>query len=199
MSDMKIMGSQQSTLAAMQSSGDIGAEVAALMLQSAAAEKQGARQTRDMEEQALEAAEQREVDEIRTQANAALGQAVLSGLGSIAKGTGSTVGGALEAKAARQEADKSAMTRAKAKIWEGAGVAGEGLHTAGAGAFDHAEKMAKAAEKQASIAADRAKNGLADAKDAIDDAKRRGDKAIDFYKEWTQGAAGAMQASLHRS
>ncbi len=171
--------------------GDIGAQVAAMVVVNASRNKATAQQLRKSELAMQRVAEDREIQAMRKAAELAVAKAVVS---AVAAG----IDGALMIGAAPAKPGASGAPAPKSGGEKGGGFAKECLAIA--------ENFLAAEAKYKDIDAERYKqeaghhkDAAAEAKDMVDDAKKLADKAIDFYSQWTQGKASAMQAALHRS
>jgi hypothetical protein len=168
--------------------GDIGAELAALIVVSANQSKGAARQLQKSEEAIQAAAEKRQINAMHREAELKMAAGIVGIVGGVADGACAALGG-----------DASTGAASGAAGWNRAGGDLKSI-ASGAGAMLDGEAVFKQADAtQFEHEAATAKRGADSAKDAVDDAKKLADKAIDFYSQWTQGKAQASAAALHRS
>jgi hypothetical protein len=155
-------------------SGDMGAQVAALVVQSGLEENEIARTERQTEERVQDAAEQEQVELLRQKADDTEMASFVEGGTEIAAGC---MGG-------QQTARGLATT--------GAGKIGGGVFK---GLADRDEADAAAAEHAAS----HARRAVDDAIEAGKDARKLVGDAIDFYRGYENAAAQAQNAALRRA
>jgi hypothetical protein len=164
---------------ALATSGDIGAQVSALILEVGHDQKKAARVAREAAETAQRAAEEHELQAMHDQAAAKLASGVLAGTVEIASAAVGFTGINGDAQSAEL----------KSKLISGFGKIETTVLDYGA---DRDGRMAKAAGNAAS----REKTAVDDARDAEKDAKQTIDKALDLYKEYQTAKADAQRAAF---
>jgi hypothetical protein len=176
--------------------GDIGAELASLIVVSANQNKAAAHQLQKAEEAMQDAAEKRQIAAMHREAELKMAAGVLGIVGNAVEGTCMAIGGL---SSGGGSGASGAGNGSGPGGWSKGGGIAKGL-AEGVGGVLSAEAVYKQADAdQFEHEADAAKRGASASKDSVDDAKKLADKAIDFYQQWTQGKAGASQAALHRS
>jgi hypothetical protein len=164
---------------ALATSGDIGAQVSALILEVGRDQKKAARVAREAAEAAQRAAEERELQAMRDQADTKLASGVLSGTMQIASASVCLSGINGDAQSAQLQS----------KLVDGVARLQTSVLDYGA---EREGRMAKAAGNTAS----REKTAVEDARDADKDAKATIDKALDLYKEYQTAKADAQRAAF---
>lgn len=180
---------------AMLPQGDIGAELASLIVVSANQNKAAARQLQKAEEAMQDAAEKRQINAMKREAELKMAAGIVGIAANATEGVCMAMGGLVSG------GDEGAGAGAAKgpSGWDKAGGIIKGIGD-GVGGVLNAEATYKQADAdQFEHEADAAKRGASASKDSVDDAKKLADKAIDFYSQWTQGKASASQAALHRS
>ncbi len=178
-------------------SGDPGAELAALMVNAGAAQRETAQAARQTQEKVEEQEDDAEVSAMRQKANDILSAGWAEGLGMAFEGGMGVAGAAVDAGAAAGA--------------EGAGqrAVGAGLNAGGkvgnavglvASAYPKADEAAMDANAAAHKAAsDRARAAGDDLKDASKSGDDLVSAALDFYREYTGAKTSELGAALHRS
>jgi hypothetical protein len=166
-------------------SGDVGAEVAAMAVQSGQAQRDVARAARDADEAIQESEDEQEVAAMHQKADDVRSQALVEGFGMIAEG-GFEVAGSTQGEAAR-------------KGLEGGGKIANGTAQIFAGGMKAAEANDDAAAAQHRAAAEHAKSAAEDMHDASRDAADYVKSAIDFYRDYVSSEAESRSAALHRA
>lgn len=171
---------------ALACSGDIGAEMAALAVQSGQAQKDVARASRDADEAMVEHEEDQEVQAMRQKADDVRSEALLDGIGTALEGAG-MIGAGLSSTP--QVGDR----------WQGAGkLAAAGMHIGGGGKGADAS-AADATAAQHKAAAEHAKSAAEDMHDAARDASDYVKTAVEFYRDYVSTEAESRAAALHRA
>jgi hypothetical protein len=173
-------------LSALLLSGDPGAELAALAVQSGERQETTAQTSRDIEQKIEVDEDGQQVAAMEKKADDIRSAGILEGAGMAAEGVASVVGGCLDS---RQLGDA---------IGHG-GKAADGAATLGA-AFPKAEAARDDANAAAAkSAADQARGAAEDLHDAKKSASDFISAALDFYREYTSAQASAQSAALHRA
>ena len=166
-------------------SGDPGAELAALAVQSGEEQQTVAQAGRDVEEKIEVSEDNQQVADMRQKADDMRSAGVVEGVGMMAEG-GASVGAAF------------VPTKIGLGL-QGGGKLANGGATVGKTMFQAAEANDDADAASAKSASDQAKG----AADDLHDAKRAGGDLIsaarDFYREYTSAQASASSAALHRA
>jgi hypothetical protein len=167
-------------------SGDPGAELAALAVQSGEEQQTVAQAGRDTEEKIEVAEDNQQVADMQKKATDIRTAGIVTGAGMAAEG-GCTLAGAFS------------QTDKMRQIVTGGGKVANGGATIG-GAFANA---AAANEDANAAAAKSASDQAKGAADDLHDAKKAGgdfiSAALDFYREYTSAQASASSAALHRA
>jgi hypothetical protein len=188
-------------------SGDPGAMVAALAVQSSNTQREIARSQRDTALQAQAHAQAAEIQDMRTKANLQRAEGIVDGALQIGQGVLDVASGVNDAKAVAQtdktvtQADKTAIAASKVNAaWDRGGATWLG---AGKSIFDglvNGEITDQDADAKVHDAAAQTFKQIADdAHDSERDAQATIDKAIDFYKEYVDTKAQAAMAAVHRA
>jgi hypothetical protein len=184
-------------------SGDPGAELAALVSMSARSQKRLANELRRSEEAMMKKAEDDQIAALHRQAGLALAAGLLSGATTVAAAGFELASGlaGVRSKELHDAGDKagSHTLERRSESFKMAGRVLDAMSKVDDGVMNAASKNAEADETRAQHAAGRAKRGVDDANELREDAQRMLEKALDFYREWTQGQAGAAQAALRRA
>jgi len=168
------------------SSGDIGAEMAALAVQSGQEQKDVARASRDADEAAEEHEEDQEVQAMRQKADDIRSEALLDGIGTAAEGIGMIGAG-------------FSSTPQVGERWQGGGkLVAAGMHIGGGDKGAH-EAADDATAAQHAAAADHAKSAAEDMHDAARDASDYVKTAVEFYRDYVSTEAETRAAALHRA
>jgi len=190
---------------ALLNSGDPGAEMAALVLQSAKEDKKIGRSIRDAEERAQQAAEAAQLAKMQEKADSAYMAGLASGFGTVASGLVSAVGASKVGEASKLDADRAnaspniktpASATSVEMVWGAYGKLTEGtgklVATHFQGEADDADVEATHQEQLAG----RHKRAVDDARDQVRDAKDLVDRTLSFYKEYTTAKADAQRAAF---
>jgi hypothetical protein len=184
-------------------SGDPGAELAALVSMSARSQKRLASELRKSEEAMMKKAEDDQVTALHRQAGLALAAGLLSGATTVAAAGFELASGlaGVRSKELHEAGDTagSYTLERRATSFKMASTVFDAMGKVDEGVMNAASKNAEADGTRAQYAAGHAKRGVDDANELRDDAQRMLEKAFDFYREWTQGQAGAAQAALRRA
>jgi hypothetical protein len=166
-------------------SGDPGAELAALAVQSGEEQETVAQAGRDAEQQMEVSEDNQQVADMRQKADDMRSAGVVEGVGMMAEG-GASVGAAF------------VPTKIGMGL-QGGGKLANGGATIGKTMFQASEANDDANAAAAKSASDQAKG----AADDLHDAKKAGgdliSAALDFYREYTSAQASASSAALHRA
>jgi hypothetical protein len=177
--DGSILPSPMQHLAA---SGDIGAQISALLLEIGHDQKKAARAAREAAEHAQLAAEERELDAMKEQADAKLAAGLV--------GAGAQLGSA----AMRLEA--VGAPDAKAQGLKAGADAVSAFGTIDKTILEYGADEAGRRSKRAGNAVSHQKSAVEDAREQAKDAKASIDKAIDLYKEYLTGKNEAARAAF---
>jgi hypothetical protein len=202
MSDVQAVQSMQSSIITqLESSGDPGAELAALAVQSGEAQRTGADAARDAYETAEASEDQQEVDAMRQKADDIRSEAWTEGAGMVLQG-GLELGGSCEAIDDMGSAPKQAMlTRANTEmgVFRGAGNVASGVANVLATGSKAAQANDDAAAALQRGNADQAKAAAEDMHDASKDASDFVKAALDFYNGYVSSEAQTRAAALHKA
>ena len=197
--------------------GDIGAEIAALLIKTSKASRDTATTMRHAAEKAEDAENHAQLDELREKAGNILTSGIISGVGKAIAAALTCVGASTKADAGAKEAEAKAVLLSKApELAPPIADAAKALqktsanYELGAKMTDaHAGFVGKAYEstqvehdvraKQHEQAASHATSARADAKQQIDDANKMIQTAVDFYREFSAARSSANSAALHRA
>jgi hypothetical protein len=170
---------------ALATSGDVGAELAALAVQSGEAQRRTAQDIRDSLEDYLDSQQNQQIEAMRAKARDAFGNAFVEGLGIAANG------GFDMTAAFSCDADKSK--------WTAGGTLAQGCAKMGSAFF--AQNMANddADATGHANAADHARRTIDDMNDACKGADGYVNAAIEFYREYVSAQGQTMNAALHRA
>jgi len=183
----------------LESSGDIGAEIASMAVQSGQAERQTDEQARAADEEQQAREQDSEVQAMRDEAGRIRESAAWTGVSGIVEGLGECGAGV----AGLGEGTTTDASRASGQHWS-AVIRGVG-QAAGASAkvfaatsdADKASLDADAAMHKAT--ADQAANAASDEHDAAANADETITAALSFYREYVSTQAQTWNAALHRS
>jgi hypothetical protein len=157
--------------------GDFGAQIAKLVLEAAYEDKQMSKGMRQAEEKAQERADNAQLKQLKSEANAKLAAGVVGGACSAAGGLGMMKGGKFEGMGRAVDG----CGRMMSAVGE-AGASGHGIEA------KHQEQLAGRHERAAE-----------DARDAAKDASDMIDRAIEFYKEYRTAQVDNQKAAIHRA
>jgi hypothetical protein len=182
-------------------SGDPGAMVAALAVQSSNTQREIARSQRDNALQAQAHAQAAEIQDMRSKANWQRVQGGVDGALQIGQGVFDVVSGINDAKAVAQTDDKAAAAHSKVNsAWDRGGATLVGATKSIADGFMNGAITDTDADAKVQDAAAQSFKQIADdAHDSERDAQATIDKAIDFYKEYVDTKAQAAMAAVHRA
>jgi saccharopine dehydrogenase-like NADP-dependent oxidoreductase len=155
-------------------SGDMGAQVAALVVQSGQDQGDVARAERNAEQQLEDAAEQQQVEDMRAKADSAEIGAFVEGAAQVGAGC---AGG----------------------MQTGGGLALSGAGKIGGGVFDGLAAHDDADATAALHAATHASRAVDDAAQAARDARKLESDALDFYRAYVEADGQAKNAALRRA
>jgi hypothetical protein len=170
---------------ALATSGDVGAEIAALAVQSGDAQRRTAQDIRDALEQYVDSQENHQIEAMRAKARDAFANSFIEGAGMAANGAFGCVG------ASKDQATKSE--------WAGGGMLAQGGAKIGSAFFAQSMANDDADATSHSSSADRAKRSIQDASDAFKGAGDYVNAAIEFYREYVSAQGQTMNAALHRA
>jgi hypothetical protein len=173
-------------IASLLASGDPGAELAALAVQSGEQQEKTDQAARDVEQRIEVDADQQQVDALRQKAADIRTAGIWEGVGMVAEGGASVAGACFDCRRLGDAVGQSGKI-----LHGGATVLGALFH--GSEATDDANAAA------AKSAADLAKGAADDLHDAKKGASDFISAAIDFYREYTSAQASASSAALHRA
>lgn len=165
--------------------GDVGAQIAALLVKTAQQQKEAARGAREAAEQAQRAADDEELSAMESQADCKLLAGVIEGAANIG-------GGAVGIGSAAGSPEARERGRGIASVAQGAGkIAGAvGAHHADMHGLD-----AKSAEQTSG----RERRAAEDARDLGKDAADLLDRALGYYKEYMTAKSDVQRATLLRA
>jgi hypothetical protein len=169
----------------MLTSGDPGKELAAMVALHARDQKKLSQKIRNAEEKAQEDAEKAEIAAMREETEKKFQAAIVSGFMSMAAAT--TSFGA----AGTQGAD--------AARWKGGGQLLEAQSKMMVAGMDAEAGTAKTAARENEQIASRHKREAEEAGDSERDAQKMLDRALDFYKEYTQAKSDSQRAAIMRT
>lgn len=201
-------------------SGDPGAIMAALTMQTAHDQEQVSRTQRDQAERAQEGAERAEIADLHAKADLMRAQGIADGVCEIAQAGMDFASGVkgLDATSDKLKADnmdkdlhpkgtnesnelRDAGNHAEcaANGWKSGGEAMGGVKSIVHGFFDAEITNKDADSKEHDMQAQAFKQMADDAHDAENDAKSLLDKALDFYKEYVDTKNQTTMAAIHRA
>ncbi len=196
----------------IQVDGDLGAQVAALVMQSAREHKRNEREAERAAGDAQEAAEKAQVAEMHKKAEHIWKEAVWSGLSQIASGALSVCSAAAGQETvtlSEKTLEKSLATAIEktttrtvlsvGAVFQAAAKGAEAPGTLAAGYFrsESAEDTAGMAQREQEVG--HAKLAYEEAHDRIKETNKLRDDAISFYREYMSGKDQAQRASIHRA
>lgn len=185
----------------LEASGDPGAEIAALAVQSGEEQRKGANAARDAYEGAQASENEQEIDAMRQKAEDIRNEAWTEGAGMLLEG-GLEVGGSCEALHEMGDAPTQAtLTRANAEMsgFRGAGNVANGVTTVLAAGSKAAQASDDANAALHRGNADLAKAAADDMHDASKDAVELVKAALDFYGSYVSSESQTRAAGLHRA
>lgn len=205
---------------ALMCSGDPGAMLAALTMQTAHEQQKVARAQRDNCEQAQEKAEQAEIADLRSKADLQRAQGIADGICDFAQAGMDFASGVEKLDATSDDLnannkdgkdnpkgtldsnnvrDTAAHEEARANAWKSGSEGMGGVKSILHGAFDGEITDKDTDSKQHDIAAQAFKKMADDAHDTENDAKQLLNKALDFYKEYVDTKNQTVMAAIHRA
>jgi hypothetical protein len=207
-----IQSTQSSIITQLQASGDPGAELAAMAVQSGETQRKGANEARDAYERAEASEDQQEVDAMRQKADDIRSEAWIEGAGMVLQG-GLELGGSCEALDTLSNVPSSsvgptdqprvqvmlATANAETGAFRGAGGVANGVATVMAAGSKAAQANDDASAAQHRGNADLAKAAADDMHDASKDAGDFVKAALDFYNGYVSSEAQTRAAALHRA
>lgn len=191
---------QSSIITLLEASGDPGAELAALAVQSGETQRTGADAARDSYERAEASEDAQEVDAMKQKADHIRCEAWTEGVGMILQG-GLEIGGSCEALDDMGDAPTQAsLVRSNAEMsaFRGAGNAVSGVANVVAAGSKAAQATDDAAAAQHRADADLAKAAADDMHDASKDAGDLVKAALDFYNGYVSSEAQTRAAAVHK-
>lgn len=184
-------------------SGDPGAMLAALTMQSAKTQEKTSRAMRDQAMSAQEKADAAAVQDLRDKADLQRAQGIFDGVMQIGKGACDLASGlsSIGAESAKSDGNAKAQTKLeKVAAWTKFSSAACGATQAvGDGVFQGEITDKDADEKVHDASADTFKKMADDAHDSENDAKQLLNKALDFYKEYVDTKNQTAMAAIHRA
>lgn len=176
------VGSREALLplpfAELAGSGDLGAQIAALIVKAAREQKVAAHATRATAEKAQRAADDKELADMKEASDARFTAGLIAGGTQVASGALSMGG--------------NSYGQAAGKMTEGAGKA-VGSY------YEKDAEMANVEAKKDQQASGRAKTAIDDARDMDKDAKEMLNRALSYYKEYLTAKSDTMRATLLRA
>lgn len=176
-----------SPYASLSGSSDVGAQLAALIMEASREQKETAKETRAAAEQSQQAAEEHELAAMREESERKLAAGLIEG------GT-KMVGGAIGVGGAAAPTGSFASSAAKgfSALAEGAGRAGSAVAT-------HYADQSKQEATEATQIVGRSKRAVDDARDLAKDAKEQLNRALGYYKEYLTAKSDTQKAALMRA
>lgn len=201
----------------LMASGDAGAMIAALAMETGRAQKKAAMDNRRAAEAVEDAQQGEQIEALRDKADLMRVQGFVDAAFTVAEGAmsfGSEMNGAAsmehDGRAKELGADGLHFAEGGENISAGR-TKGEGAWCKGGADFAKAGQSIADGLFKGAIAdkdtdaqvheqlATRAKRAVDDAMGEVDDAKKLMEKALDFYKEYTGAKNGAVSAAIHRA
>jgi hypothetical protein len=184
----------------LERSGDMGAEIAALVVRSARENKQMSRDIEKAEEKIEAGEEAQQVAAMRDQADDIRKAGLTSGMADVGGGLLTAGGGVTGALAnGEEDADTATTMDAVGRGLVGGGTVEHGLGQVFDGQWKGAAKDDEARATQHEQAASHAKRATEQAYDDVKDARDLGKAAVDFFREFTTAEAQSRSAALHRA
>lgn len=166
----------------LSSSNDVGAQLAGLILKSAYAQKEGAREAREMSERAQRSAEDQQLKDMKSEADSNL----VAGL--MESGT-EIAGGAMNIGGAFSSEGTSKALGGSAEVVRGIGKVDSAF-------AKHDASMSKLSATAQEQTASREKRAVDDARDLDKEAKEMLNRALSYYKEYLTAKADTERAAL---
>jgi len=181
-------------------SGDPGAEMAALAVQTGTTERKVSSEARQAYEAAEASEDQKEVDAMRQKANDIETEGWIQAAGMAAQGAMDVTAGGVGLK--MLGADSSQLGIAKANdvsgIFRGLGLGAQAASTIGASGARAAQANDDANAALHKANADQAKEAADDMHDAQQDAADYVKAGLDFYRDYVSTDAQTQAAALHK-
>lgn len=177
---------------------DVGVVVARMAIENAFTERKEAHADRKHANEAMEAAQKRQLAEMRREADRRFDAARLEAAGKIAEGGAGIFGGITLASSAKPDATKAESTKAEGL----SGILGSGGKVAGAlgsldGAFArHAADDAGAMAKKYEMEAAAQKRVMDNAEDEVKEARDHARTALDFLRQLEETQAKSMGSAI---
>lgn len=179
------------------SSGDVGAEIAAMAVNTGETERQTDDQARAADEAQQDREEEREVQDMRDEAGKIRESAIWTGASGVLQGAGEIGGGAMASN------DGTEAERARSESWaamfKGGGAAASAVPKVGAGMADGDKASLEADAAAHKAAADHAASAAGDLRDASSRANDAITQALNFYREYVSTQGQTWNAAVHRS
>lgn len=180
--------------------GDVGAEIAAMILEESSTERKAARETRGAEEAVEDGAENAQVAAMHAKADDIRSAGIEEGMFEIAGGACTIAAGTVELSGATA----TSVTVQKQARFETTTMHGASTIFGAFGKGEAAAGRAQSADDDAAIAthehaASHAKRAIDDAREDEKAAQDLARKALDFRQEYEQAQASTNSAALHRA
>lgn len=182
-------------------SGDPGAQMAALAVQSGTAERKASSEARQAYEAAEETEDEKEVDALRQKANDLQTEGWIQAAGMAAEGAMDATGGAVGLKMLGGDSSQLGIASANdvSSIFHGLGFGAEAVATVPASATRAAESNDDADAALHRANADLAKAAADDMRDTQKDAADYVKAGVDFYNAYVSTEAQTNAAALHKA
>ncbi len=178
--------------------GDLGAQIAALLVETASRMKKSSRDERALQEVRMEKAEEGQLAAIWEQADHVRAAGVWEGVGGLLEGGCRIASGSLAIASAAGSAHAK-MAENLSKITDGSGTTSSALGRM-LGSGEHARGVtAEGNARQYEQAAGHAKRATDELRDDEHDAEAMVKKALDFYREFATSQSQAQSAAVHRA
>ncbi len=182
---------------------DVGLVVAQMTIESSFRSRELARADKNQAQQAMKAAQDKQLAEMRRQADENRAAGMAEAIGKIVEGGLGVTGGVMSTGALGKATMNAEQAQLAAQKWQGWGTTAASLGKAGAGVFslysagrreeaDRAGVAAKAAETEAGAR----KHALDNAEDELKEARAHAQKALDFLRELRSTEARSMAAAI---
>lgn len=185
--------------ASIESSGDVGAEIAGMAVDNGEVERHADDETRAAERQQQETEEASEVQSMRNEASSIRESSVWSCVGGVLQGAGSIAAGAV----ALNGGGETSADRMRDEHWgallKGTGDSGSAMAKLMGGMSDAQKASLEADATMHKDAADRASSAADDMKREASTADDTVTAALEFYREYVSTQAQTWNAALHRS
>jgi hypothetical protein len=189
-------------VAQLATSGDVGAEIAALCVETGTTEEQADRTERDAVESLQEQVENKEVQDMRDKAGAILGQAIAEGVTTMAQGAmeGSSAIASLQdvtCPVSHQVVAQGTLLGMTQGMWRGAGELTSGIGRIVGGAYQAGGANDDANAAEAHAEAGHLATSVQDMHDSASQATQFVQAALDFYREYVTTQAQTRNAAVH--